>query len=591
MKQLDTKLLGLALVMAALFVSVPSWAQAGPHIWVYPDTVAMTTAIGTSTDASIFISDGRDTSQNLPLGTVQISLSGSSQFALLSGSQDTTLQFLGYTSLRVRYTASSDFASVAEVTVVGDKSVGDSNTAYVRLEGTPITHVAPTVSVVNYDTLRVGQKRCEEFSVSNLNADSIQITSVTLTNIQTTAGQYSLDNIVTLPATIAGHGVLTMGQICALATSDTGWLNGMLKIVYNYGIGIDSVMVGLGASVAQPQTACVAASDVGFGSVEEGTSVTKPITFTNTTFSAVTLDSVEIVGGDYAQFTINSSKFPLTIPAGSSDSASITFAAPSASTKDYYSSTFEAAVHGISIDTLPCRSLSVPLTASVFVPIVDSITLDAPPGLNTISITAHTPRTLHAIFIHNSGTAKLMLETLVVSTPDTSLVLPYFGTYGEMTDNILDTLGAGSTTYWPILLTLDANDTGTYNLTFTLNFIVQQAHQKGAVPTSSSYTYTVVAHRLPAIAESVSEPNAPAPVDFTLSPNPTRDEVTIGLPDNGPSTVEIYDVLGHLVMSRVARGELLWNGESNTGALANGTYIVRVSQGNRTSSKRLVIVR
>ncbi|HET6400687.1 MAG TPA: choice-of-anchor D domain-containing protein [Candidatus Kapabacteria bacterium] len=573
MKLLGTKPLGLALVMAALFLGVSQRAY-GYVISVWPDTVTMTTAVGTSTDAYIYLSDGRDTSQNLPLGTVSVSLSGSSQFTMLT---DSVLQFAGYTVIQVRYSPTSDYAATARLRIQGD-----SNIAYVYLTGNPITHVQPQVTVVNYDTLREGHQRCDNFSIYNPNADSIWITQVTLTN--NSQNGYSLENIVTLPAGIASHQTLTMGELCALATTDSE-LYGNLQITYNYGSGTDQANVTLYSGVQLPQTECVSGSDGDFGPTLEGTSVTKSITFTNTSNSAVSLDSAEIVSGDYGQFAINSS-FPISIAAGSSADVSITFSAPNSSTKNYYSAIFDAAVHGTSIDSLPCSSVSVPLSASVYLPVVDSITLDAPPGSSTISITARAQRSLHAIFIHNAGMSVLSFQYLTIG--DSSLA--YFGSEGyEIAELYYDTVSPGETV-GPVLLTLDAADTGTYNLDLTLTYVVNQAHKNGNVPLSSSYNYTVVAHRLPPLNASVSEPNAPAAANFTLSPNPARDAVTIGLPD-GTSNVEIYDVLGNLIFQGTEHGSFVWDGARSGSPVANGSYIVRVSQGNQVSSQRLIFVR
>ncbi|MFI5202817.1 MAG: T9SS type A sorting domain-containing protein, partial [Candidatus Kapaibacterium sp.] len=310
---------------------------------------------------------------------------------------------------------------------------------------------------------------------------------------------------------------------------------------------------------------------------------------TNTTDTSVYLDSEQIVGADQGLFTLNSPSFPLILPMDSSVNVSITFQSNATSGEGNYYAALVASVHGTSTDEVPCHSLSVPLGATVAIPIVDSITLDVPPGSNTLSIVAHTTQSRHAIFIKNMESSSILVQGLTIDDTSTGA---YFGTPGNKTDNTDDSLSipAGDME-GPILLTLDEPDTGTYNIDLTLNYVIQQAHKNGSVPTSSSYAYTVIAHRLPPITEGVSEPNAPAAAQFSLMPNPARDEVTIGLPDGGASTVEIYDVLGNLVLHRVAQGNFVWNSETGAGALANGTYIVRVSQGDHTSSKRLVIVR
>ena len=82
---------------------------------------------------------------------------------------------------------------------------------------------------------------------------------------------------------------------------------------------------------------------------------------------------------------------------------------------------------------------------------------------------------------------------------------------------------------------------------------------------------------------------------FSINPNPSHADVTISLPSGNNSTVEIYDVLGNLVLRKVASGEFVWNPESSNGA-ANGAFIVRVTErgadgASVVSSKRLLLVR
>jgi hypothetical protein len=79
---------------------------------------------------------------------------------------------------------------------------------------------------------------------------------------------------------------------------------------------------------------------------------------------------------------------------------------------------------------------------------------------------------------------------------------------------------------------------------------------------------------------------------FAINPNPSDGEVTISFPSGNNSTVEIYDVLGNLVLRKVAAGEFVWNSDG----AASGDYIVRVTERSEgglsaVSSKRLSIVR
>ena len=95
---------------------------------------------------------------------------------------------------------------------------------------------------------------------------------------------------------------------------------------------------------------------------------------------------------------------------------------------------------------------------------------------------------------------------------------------------------------------------------------------------------------------SVSNEAAPQSVDFSLIPNPASGEVTIFLPKNENATVEIYDVLGNLVLNQKAMGQYVWSGDTPGGAAASGVYFVRVSRQEAdgsiiVSSKRLVFKR
>ncbi|MFI5201022.1 MAG: T9SS type A sorting domain-containing protein [Candidatus Kapaibacterium sp.] len=576
MKTFSTKPLGILPVMLALLLGAAPRGYASP-ISVWPDSLTMSTSVGTSTESEVYVLQSGDTTLGMQEQTVHVSLSGSSEFTLES---DSILQFLRDGTISIRYAPTSSSVTEAVLTIVGD-----SNTAYVTLIGQPLSHIAPNILVGNYYNVPLNEQTCHPFEVYNTNATSISVTNVIL--MQASGMGWSLDNLVLLPHTIAGNSNDTMGQVCLLPSLADTFSSGSLKIIYTYGTGTDSISIDLQGYHRALSSVCVQTSGGSFGAVAEGASVTRTITLTNVTDTSIYLDSAQIVFNDYSQFAINSSPFPVVLEPDSSVNVSVTFTAPSLSTKDNYYASFLCAVQGPSPDDIPCTSVGFGLSASVSFPVVDSITLDVPPGSTSLSITAHTDKSRHAIFIHNADTSTLLTESLSVSGLDS---LAFFGSQGETETGVYDSLLPGMT-IGPILLTLEAPDTGTYNLDLTLTYSVQQAHQKGAVPTSNSLSYTVVAHRLPPISEAVSEPNAPATTDFALMPNPARDAVTIMLPDGAPSSVQVYDVLGNLILSRVAQGEFVWDGESNTGSLANGTYIVRVSQGHHTSSKRLVIVR
>jgi hypothetical protein len=72
---------------------------------------------------------------------------------------------------------------------------------------------------------------------------------------------------------------------------------------------------------------------------------------------------------------------------------------------------------------------------------------------------------------------------------------------------------------------------------------------------------------------------------FSLYPNPTSTgEVTISSTKTGKMSVAVFDVLGKQV-----KNELLWNTKLNVSSLKSGVYILRITQDEATTTKKLVI--
>jgi len=111
---------------------------------------------------------------------------------------------------------------------------------------------------------------------------------------------------------------------------------------------------------------------------------------------------------------------------------------------------------------------------------------------------------------------------------------------------------------------------------------------------TDSSTFPLHGEIKPASPAGVSE-SLPQSTGFTINPNPSHSEITISLPLGNNSTVEIYDVLGNLVLRKVASGEFVWDGGWQN-SVPNGAYIVRVTErgadgASIVSSKRLLFVR
>jgi hypothetical protein len=581
MKPIVSKSLLLPLFAAALVLLNTSRAF-GYVNQVWPDSVTMSTAVGTSTSTYVFVSDGRDTiPPNQPKGTIRVYLTGSSEFTLLS---DSIVQFVGEAYIQLRYSPTSGSPTSATLVIVGD-----SNTLRVPILGHPTSHFPVGLLTSGaYDSLEANKQLCKSFAADNKNSQTIYVTAIILIDDQRPGTQWSLENVASLPFAVP-PGTSNLGELCALVTSsdsDAQALTGSLYIVYTYSGGTDSTIVALHGQRQALNTNCISVSGTDFGAVVEGGSRTQSITLTNTTDTSIYVDSAQITG-DYSEFTINSPSFPLVIAKGSSVSVSITFTVPSPSTRDNYSAKWDASIYGTSPDGMACNSLDVGLTGSLLIPVVDSVTLNVPPGSTALSITSHTTKSRHAIFIHNDSSAYLLIQSLALAD---STTIAFFGSPGNLISYSYDSLHAGQTE-GPIILTLETPDTGTYNLNLILTYIVQGTQSRKQITGNSTYEYKVVAHRLPPAAAGVSQ-ELPQVSDFSINPNPASGEVTISLDQARAAKIDIFDLLGKRLANFDDNSSHSWNASNQP----NGVYIVRASGVDSNDlqfiiSKRLVIAR
>jgi len=95
--------------------------------------------------------------------------------------------------------------------------------------------------------------------------------------------------------------------------------------------------------------------------------------------------------------------------------------------------------------------------------------------------------------------------------------------------------------------------------------------------------------------------NRPSQVALLPSaPHPVRTHATLRyrLPDAGPVTLEVYDLLGRRVATLIDRQRraagvhtMSWAAEVGGRALSSGTYVLRLQAGGVTQTRRLVVVR
>ena len=562
------------------------------HLVAYPDTVRFTSGVGVLSTYNVFVTDGRDSSQfpHTPLTLANVWITGSNEFNLGS---DTIIDFFGNTYVVVQFDASNTSPSSAVLHIEGD-----SNAITVVLIGNPPNH--QNLSFTGQQDLGVltpGVTKCDSVILYNPNAFSVSIMSLTI------AGQHANCQITDFTtAFVLGAGRSITFYPCVTAEPDSGRdtlsAGGTIVADYTYANGgSDSADYTISGYVLPLDSTCLSIGyPIDFGGCYDGATSSQPIATANTTSADVTVDSIIIVNGDTAEFQIPQTQFPITLPGGStSGSFNASFSPPNTATHgEQFSAGIVIYSTGKSKGGFPCIELAGTLVGEAQVLLADTIVLNAPPGgASTINISTNRTMSRHAIYINNDTTVSINPISLQLTDSNQDA---YFGSAGNELANIYDSLiapNANPYLFNPIIMTLDAPDTGTYNVDMTLTFQILRADRKTEITSEPVYNYHIVAHRLPSAASSVSQ-SAPPVAEFSINPNPAHGEVTISLPTDVSSMIEIYDILGNLIISTKANGSFVWNGATSAGVMIpNGAYIVRVRETRTngqivTASKRLM---
>jgi len=217
----------------------------------------------------------------------------------------------------------------------------------------------------------------------------------------------------------------------------------------------------------------------------------------------------------------------------------------------------------------------------------DTTVLTLPsPRIDTIDLEVHAAFSVHAIVLKSSiGTFLLSFRL-----PDSLRRFTYFdphsgpnctnGTGWTPTSGFCfqDSLVPGATSD-TAFLSVQFTDTGSYLVD------LEAAYTK---PLQEQRYMLRIRYSLPTALVS-DLPNGEK--EFSISPNPANRVVSISQLSSKTSVVEIYDILGNLMLRQVATGEIKWSPPE-----AEGNYIVRVTErrndGTMASrSKRLVFVR
>ena len=571
MKTPRKKFLGLALTLAVLFASVPLRAQSTYQISAWPDSIAMNTVVGTSTDAFVYVMDGRDTTLNLSKRTAHISLSGSSEFTLL----DSVVQFVGWTEFRVRFspTAAGSVSAQLIITGDGDTTAGSSNTAEISLVGYSFAYMPAGISGGNYDNLYPNEESCQMFGASNSNADTLWITQVNLTQA---GSQWSLQNVASLPMPIPSKTSYNIGELCALI-ADSGECR--LTVVYRYGSNVDSSSETIRGYTRPTQQLCMEPlkdslklDELIFGGYVDATA--SFIMHRDTTLLGITGEVLPIGG----TVKILSPSLPMNVHSG--DTVTFQFRVKPLGTIDssgahYYD------YYGYYLFYLGDCSGEITFTGSE----TDSMNTNLqlfPGQTGLLALKSKTSTVIDTFWFDNNYSTAVRVSAVSLANGTN------FHLLGILPHALEDTLSPGNK--MGAIIQFDADTNGFYHDSLTITTDVMKTYKKHETTSAgSSQRFNLEAIRTQAAPAAVEQLSMPAA--FTLSPNPARDAVTIGLPNDGTSNVEIYDVLGNLVFRGTEHGSFVWNGTANGSPGGNGAYIVRVSHGNRVSSQRLMLER
>ncbi len=554
------------------------------------DTIRLSCGVGQLATYNLYVTDGRDSTNqpDTPLTYAHAWFSGTGDFRFGS---DSLLSFHGSEKLVVLYSASSSTISNQVLNI--QEYQGDTSTIHVVLIGTPPDHQNLWIGgQQDFDSLATGIETCDSMTLYNPNSFNVTVTHLWIASM----GTYCrLSNVPATPFTLLPKQKIGFSAcITGSDIPDTSLLGGVISAAFTYGTKSDTAFYPIYGQLLFIDSTCLTFMTSSPSQVPDGSTATFEVVPTNPTNGIITIDSASIDVGDTAQFQIDNSQFPLSVYPRSNAIFRYRFTAPNnVPDQSYYSTTPALHITGKSKEETVCPTDYVMLGGIAVIPVSDTIVLYAPPGgPDTVSITTDKMLSRHGIVVKNDTSVTIVPTSIVITNP---IQNAYFYTPFYETQVLYDSLLPGQVTDPAQVLTFHDIDTGTFDIDLTLNFHYPEAIQKREITAQPTYQYQVVVHRVPTGSASVS-PARSSIADFSLMPNPSGGDVTISLPSDMSSTIEIYDVLGNLVTRKEANGPFVWNGESEAGnRVPGGAYIVRVrtanSSGGTLASKRLMLMR
>ncbi|MGB2663688.1 MAG: choice-of-anchor D domain-containing protein, partial [Candidatus Acidiferrum sp.] len=247
---------------------------------------------------------------------------------------------------------------------------------------------------INFGTVTVGKKATQSVSISNMGTVAVNITQATLSN-----SQFSLSG-GTLPMSLAAG---KSGNISiAVTPSAAGTISGTLTVTGDG--GSSPVVANLSATAvgpSQPQLSASPAS-IGFGTISNGHTGNANLVLSNTGSAPLTVSLITLTG---SEFGITGIATPVTISAGQSVQATVTFSPTSAGT----------ASGSVTITSNDPNNptLSVPLTGTGSAAAIGQ--LSASPASVSFGTVATGSSTNKQVAITNTGNAAVNVSAVTAS--------------------------------------------------------------------------------------------------------------------------------------------------------------------------------
>jgi hypothetical protein len=212
-------------------------------------------------------------------------------------------------SLNVKFSPTSMTSVNGLVSIVSDQG---TTTVAVTGTGAQAT-LAVSQSTVTFSNVVTGSTNSQSIQISNTGNASLTITQANIT-----ASGFSASGL-SLPATLAAGQSGTVNVQFLPQTAGT--VAGSLSLVSNAANSPATIALS-GSSVASTQTLSVSASSLNFGSVNDGSSLSKTVTLTNTGNADVSISQITVGG---TGFVLSGAGTGITLSPGQSTSFNVQF--------------------------------------------------------------------------------------------------------------------------------------------------------------------------------------------------------------------------------------------------------------------------